>query len=592
MEGSGNKKEGFVGRWRHWIILALTSLAVLGDYYCYDIPAVLNVPIQKWLDSSYDLYQWQLNSLYSVYAFPNIFMPLIGGILVDRLGAPGMLLVLAAAVGLGQGIFSLGISYKTFPVMVFGRGIFGIGSEALEVAQSRITADWFTDKCMSFAYSLNVSFAKIATVVNANLSPWIDKTFGTAAAVWAGFGICAVSYAGGLGIWYIYGTMRPSEVAGVNTPEVTSQRALTAQAESYPALDAVNDPDAKRTSWPAEELNRYKSKRTSETLMRLQVAREGSSHSINTLTQSNSTDNLLALSKDKSFENLSRMESFSNMSGLSSSENVSRVGSVDNMSRVTSSDNLLGLAEVKEPEQVMNVSERKEATESPHMTRKMFRFLKEIFSMGPRFWLLCATTIAVYGETPFFNISADCLLIDRFGHRELYLPASAAIVFVAHFLMWATTLTPFVAMSLLGISHSMFSSAMWSSVPFLVGSHQVGTAYGFVTVALNISLSIFPLVIAALLNTIVDEAAGEGERQSDGDVEGLNGAQMLSRFEYAQWFFMGSSLVGMALGVVLTVVCNRYKVRNDAGTSQQVSVSETQTIAAPDLFEVGKVPDR
>ncbi|KAJ3048436.1 hypothetical protein HK102_012687, partial [Quaeritorhiza haematococci] len=148
----------------------------------YDIPAALNVPIQKWLDSDYDLYQWQINSLYSAYSFPNIFMPLVGGILVDRLGGPTMLLIFAATVGLGQAVFSLGVSYRVFPIMALGRGIFGMGGEALEVSQSRITADWFADKCMSFAYSLNLSFARVATVVNANLSPWIDRNYGTPAA--------------------------------------------------------------------------------------------------------------------------------------------------------------------------------------------------------------------------------------------------------------------------------------------------------------------------------------------------------------------------------------------------------------------------
>ncbi|KAJ3088977.1 hypothetical protein HK102_007499 [Quaeritorhiza haematococci] len=332
--------------------------------------------------------------------------------------------------------------------------------------------------------------------------------------------------------------------------------------------------------------------------MRLKMGREGSSDSLNTIVQSDSTDNLLSLSNSKSMDNLSR------------------ASSVDNLSRLASTDNLLGLAEGREPEPVKITRDRSEGTISDKQRsvwRRSIRFLKNIFSMGMRFWLLCATTIAVYGSVvPFFHISTDffqqkwypgdtqmsglamsipdmisafgspiCgLILDRFGHRELYLPTSAALIFIAHLLMWATTLTPFFAMSVLGVAYSMFASALWSSVPFLVGSTQIGTAYGFVTIALNISLSIFPLVIAGILNI---GGEGEGEVATTATSEETGRAEMLTRFGYAQWFFMALSLVGVAMGIVLTVACNRYKKREEAAGAgeEEVSVSQTQTIHEP-----------
>lgn len=58
-----------------------------------------------------------------------------------------------------------------------------------------------------------------------------------------------------------------------------------------------------------------------------------------------------------------------------------------------------------------------------------------------------------------------------------------------------------MAMFILGLAYSLFASVLWPCIPFLVKDHQLGTAYGLVTIALNISLTIFPLVVASILET-------------------------------------------------------------------------------------------
>lgn len=50
----------------------------------------------------------QFNLLYSLYAFPNIIVPLIGGIMIDRVGARIVLIITCSICVLGQAIFSLG----------------------------------------------------------------------------------------------------------------------------------------------------------------------------------------------------------------------------------------------------------------------------------------------------------------------------------------------------------------------------------------------------------------------------------------------------------------------------------------------------
>ncbi|KAI8840249.1 major facilitator superfamily domain-containing protein, partial [Chytridium lagenaria] len=179
--------------WRHWLLLILGSVLVVGNYYCYDTPASINVPLQEWLGSDYDLFQWQINLLYSVYSLPNIFLPLIGGLFVDKLGPTMMLLIFSFLVCFGQALFALGMTFKSFWLMVLGRLVFGLGGESLEVAQARITTDWFKGRGLAFALGLNLSFARISTALNDNISPWIVGKNSPPAAGWFGFGVCTLS---------------------------------------------------------------------------------------------------------------------------------------------------------------------------------------------------------------------------------------------------------------------------------------------------------------------------------------------------------------------------------------------------------------
>ena len=69
-------------------------------------------------------------------------------------------------------------------------------------------------------------------------------------------------------------------------------------------------------------------------------------------------------------------------------------------------------------------------------------------------------------------------LVDRVGRRGELIIMSGVLIFVSLFLMAFTIITPILSMSILGLSYAVFSSALWPCVPFLVGRHQIATAYG------------------------------------------------------------------------------------------------------------------
>ena len=66
-----------------WVMLTFGCFFLMGSYYCFDNPA----PLKGILTSPpYDLSESQWASLYSIYSFPNMVLPLFGGIFIDKIG--------------------------------------------------------------------------------------------------------------------------------------------------------------------------------------------------------------------------------------------------------------------------------------------------------------------------------------------------------------------------------------------------------------------------------------------------------------------------------------------------------------------------
>ena len=138
-----------------WFILFLSCTLLFGNYYAYDNPAALNKPLYEYLDHDYDTYQYELNLLYSVYSLPNMFLPLIGGQMLDRFDPRKIVILFMGFVCVGQTIFSYGVQVKSFGVMVIGRILFGIGGESISVVQASITTGYFKHKELAFALGLS-----------------------------------------------------------------------------------------------------------------------------------------------------------------------------------------------------------------------------------------------------------------------------------------------------------------------------------------------------------------------------------------------------------------------------------------------------
>lgn len=172
-----------------WVVLLLACLSMFGSYYVYDNPAALKNSLSAYLNISNTQYNW----LYSIYSFPNIILPFFGGYLVDRLGTNLMLFSFLCLICLGQFIFALGASLKSYPVCMLGRAVFGFGGESLSVAQSTLLSLWFRGKEMALAMGINLSVARLGSVVNDQVSPAVQSAGNVPDALWLGFFVCCFS---------------------------------------------------------------------------------------------------------------------------------------------------------------------------------------------------------------------------------------------------------------------------------------------------------------------------------------------------------------------------------------------------------------
>jgi MFS family permease len=161
---------------------------MFGNYYAYDAVAPLADHLQRLLGFS----DTQIGTLNAIYSVPNVFMVLIGGVIVDRLGTRISVLLFTAICTVGAVITALSPS---FTMMATGRLIFGLGAESMIVAVTTALGQWFVGRQLGFAFGVNLSIARAGSYA-ADLSPtWAQSLYdsGWQPPLWLATGFCVFS---------------------------------------------------------------------------------------------------------------------------------------------------------------------------------------------------------------------------------------------------------------------------------------------------------------------------------------------------------------------------------------------------------------
>jgi MFS family permease len=148
-----------------WLVLFFVSLTMFGNYYVYDCIA----PIADLLTKQLGFSDSNIGLLQAIYSIPNVFMVLIGGYIVDRIGTRKAIFIFSALCFLGSVVTVLA---PTLAVMATGRLIFGLGAESLIVAVTTAVAKWFRGKELSFAFGINLMISRAGTLMAQQSPSW------------------------------------------------------------------------------------------------------------------------------------------------------------------------------------------------------------------------------------------------------------------------------------------------------------------------------------------------------------------------------------------------------------------------------------
>lgn len=169
MDASTQRPQSSPGLLR-WLVLGLVSLAMFGNYYIYDSIS----PLADVLKARLAFSDSEIGMLNAIYSIPNIFMVLVGGVIVDRIGTRLATLIFSWVCFLGAGLTALA---PIFPLMAAGRLVFGIGAESLIVAVTTAIARWFRGRELSFAFGLNLTLARLGSFAALNSPSWAKPLY-------------------------------------------------------------------------------------------------------------------------------------------------------------------------------------------------------------------------------------------------------------------------------------------------------------------------------------------------------------------------------------------------------------------------------
>ncbi|XP_053404412.1 major facilitator superfamily domain-containing protein 1-like isoform X2 [Mercenaria mercenaria] len=159
--------------------------------------------------------------------------------------------------------------------------------------------------------------------------------------------------------------------------------------------------------------------------------------------------------------------------------------------------------------------------------------IRDVKDFGFKFWLLCVICVAYYVAVfPFIGLglvffemkfemdpslanSVNSLvyiisavasplfgfLIDKSGRNVFWVILGTSTTIGCHALLAFTFITPFVAMSIMGLAYSVLASALWPMASMIVHQHQLGTAYGIMQAIQNLGLATISIAAGSIVDS-------------------------------------------------------------------------------------------
>ena len=206
-------------RWLFWhpsspsfrfFILLLAMLIPFGPHL---VKSCLSSLASYFLSSpTFPLTHTEFGSFQSALSLPNLFIPFLGGLLLDLRGSPSGTLLFLAFTLVGHALFTLACQAQSYTSALAARALFGLGQGSTVVAQGRIAAVYFRGHEMVFAIAVCESLHNLsALIARLYVVPMAEWSGTYIASLWVGVAACVLSMVAGMVYWYIDPHVRQEE---------------------------------------------------------------------------------------------------------------------------------------------------------------------------------------------------------------------------------------------------------------------------------------------------------------------------------------------------------------------------------------------
>lgn len=217
------------------VYVFLSSMALFFFFFAYDTPS----PIYPGLEATFgrEGYSYKHSLLYSVYALPNLFIPVVVAN-ASRNPSTKMLISLYALIAAGHGVFCVGASLQRFSLLLLGRFVIGLGGETFSVVQNKILVMLFQPSEHGFAMGISLAIARLGTIFAYLFLGDLMEFTGIAACSLVGFGFLCL----GLVFCWILHLKKPKRAQEEHGEQTRGQwMSIPQQVEdSSPALVEVS----------------------------------------------------------------------------------------------------------------------------------------------------------------------------------------------------------------------------------------------------------------------------------------------------------------------------------------------------------------
>ncbi|RKP27170.1 major facilitator superfamily domain-containing protein, partial [Syncephalis pseudoplumigaleata] len=128
----------------------------------------------------------QYGVLQSSVAIVNTVLPLLAGLFVDTFGTQVGSILATSLIAAGYVLAATSTSLASFPLMVVGYVMYGLGSGSITVVQGAILSHWFRGKGLAIAMGLEVATSRLASS-SRGLASYLSMATVVLISQWTGF---------------------------------------------------------------------------------------------------------------------------------------------------------------------------------------------------------------------------------------------------------------------------------------------------------------------------------------------------------------------------------------------------------------------